>query len=212
MLMQLRKLYPNIELHGINKRPWPAMKGQESLKRTATLYKIFTKQELKKVNLPRIHFYKARKLNFRSNYFDLIYSQVAMHYIDRKDILIEDIWRVLRKGGKALLHFDTVDKTYADFLQFETPRFIMRKKGKIYPIKELVRDIRKKGYDISIKKSSAKKEGIMKHSTYLIISKNKNTPLKLNLRFDPVSSFELSILNKDDKDCTFWGYRSVYNA
>src|SRR3990167_1710614 len=95
VLMELAKLFPDIELHGINKKPWAVMRGTSSLKITGTHYKIFTTSEVKKIKLPTIHFANAKKLDFKDNYFDLIYSQVAIQYVDRKDQLIEEVWRVL---------------------------------------------------------------------------------------------------------------------
>src|SRR3990167_1277863 len=51
VLMELRKLFPTIELHGINKKPWDVMQCSESLKETALHYKIFKNEELKNINL-----------------------------------------------------------------------------------------------------------------------------------------------------------------
>lgn len=92
VLMGLRKLFPTIELHGINRKPWAAMKGSSSLKRTATYYDIFTSSELKEVSLPKIYFYDAQELKFPDNYFDLIISQVSIQYVARKDLLLEEVW------------------------------------------------------------------------------------------------------------------------
>ena len=83
------------------------MQGSQSLKKTALYYKIFSPTEIENISLPKIQFYDAKELRFQDNYFDAIISQFAIPYIDRKDILIEESWRTLKKGGSAFLHIDT---------------------------------------------------------------------------------------------------------
>lgn len=211
VLMQLRKLFPNIELHGINKKPWIAMRGSSSLKTTGTHYKIFTPSEVKKVKLPTIHFTDAKKLKFKDKYFDLIYSQVAIQYVDRKDQLLEEVWRVLKPGGKAFLNIDARTENVPDFLDFTTPRFIIYKDNKIYPLKSFIKDINKSGFDIKYKTSVEKEKGETKKRINLVITKNINKKLNLNLKFDEPSSFNLNVLNEEkNRWSMYWGYRSVY--
>ncbi|MFH1065002.1 MAG: class I SAM-dependent methyltransferase [Nanoarchaeota archaeon] len=201
VLMELRKLFPDIELYGINKEPWPAMKGTESLRKTAEHYNIFSKNELGGIFLPEISFENAEKLNFPCNYFDLIISQFAVPYIERKDIFLEEAWRTLKKGGSALIHIDTYDKTYPDFMQCKTPRFIIHKNNKEYQLKKFMGDIAKTGYDLNCKS--------VKGETTITMNKNHQENLILHLGFDELSSFELSLLNEKNPR-VFWGYRSVY--
>src|SRR3989338_4925377 len=157
VLMELQKSFPTIELHGINRKPWAAMRGTVSLKRTATYYQILTNAELKKVSLPKIHFYDAKKLQFPSNSFDLIISQVAIQYVARKDLLLEEVWRTLKLNGKALLNIDGINQNMPDFMNFETPRFIIYKKVTFYPVQKLITNLRKKGFNI-VYSSSTKRE------------------------------------------------------
>src|SRR3989338_28552 len=213
VLMELQKSFPTIELHGINRKPWAAMRGTVSLKRTATYYQILTNAELKKVSLPKIHFYDAKKLQFPSNSFDLIISQVAIQYVARKDLLLEEAWRTLKLGGKALLNIDGRVGKIPDFLDFETPRFIMYKKRRIYSVKSLIRSLQKKGYDIRYTSSIEIEDNKKKKRVSVIMTKNTAKPLKLQLQFDEISSFKLNILNEEkDNWSIFLGYRSVYHA
>lgn len=208
VLMQLRKLFPSIELHGINKKKWGAMKSSKSLMQTGLFYKIFTRTELRKVKLPKIHFYDANRLRFKSNYFDLIISQVAIPYFERKDWVLEEIWRTLRKGGMAFLYIDGYQKNYPDFLPPDNPRFLIYKNGKLYPLKNLINNTRERGFNIKyfVRKS---KDGTIKSRILMI--KNTKRALKLNLKFDEVPSFNLIDLDLDRKRTDiFWGYRSVF--
>lgn len=212
VLMGLRKLFPTIELHGINRKPWAAMKGSSSLKRTATYYGIFTSSKLKEASLPKIYFYDAQELKFPDNYFDLIISQVSIQYVARKDLLLEEVWRTLKLGGKALLNIDGRVGRIPDFLDFETPRFIIYKGEKAYPVKKLVGDLKRKGYAITYSSSTEMENNEEKKRVNLIIAKNTPKNLKLNLQFDDISSFNLNIINEEkDRWPIFYGYRSVYH-
>lgn len=211
-LMELRKLFPanKLELHGINKEPWPAMRGQKSLLFTGIYHKIFTKKEIKdmkKEDIPKLYFYDAKKLRFPSNHFDFVISQVAIPYWVRKDVILEEIWRVLKKGGKAFLHIDSVDKKYPKFLRSETPRFVIFKDNKQYPVKKLIRALKQKGYgiDCMIKVQKTGKHNI---KFMILIRKNKTKPLPINLKFDKTASYDLRGYGKN-RDI-FWGYLSVY--
>lgn len=203
VLMELRKLFPDIELHGINKKPWPAMKGSQSLKKTALFYKIFTQAELKDIRLPKIHFYDAKELRFNDSYFDVIISQVAIPYVARKDLLLKEAWRVLKKGGTAFLHVDSMEDSYPDFMQHETPRFIIYRNEKEYLLKQLAGNLRKNGFDITYDTKGGKAR--------IILNKNTQRQLKLGLEFDALSSFNLNTLNEENENWhVYWGYRSVY--
>ena len=200
VLMELRKLFPDIELYGINKEPWPAMQGSQSLKKTALYYKIFSPTEIENISLPKIQFYDAKELRFQDNYFDAIISQFAIPYIDRKDILIEESWRTLKKGGSAFLHIDTRQDNYPDFMQCKTPRFIIYNGSKEYQLKKFIQGIAKAGCNIRCKNA--------KGETTIVMDKNRES-LILGLQFDELSSFDLSLLNEKEPR-VFWGYRSVY--
>jgi ubiquinone/menaquinone biosynthesis C-methylase UbiE len=172
ILMELKKLFPKIKLYGINEKKWPLMKGLKSLKKTALYYKIFKKNELKNINLPIIHFYNAEKLKFQDNFFDVIYSQVSFQYIRRKDLLLEEIWRVLKLGGKAYLHIDTLKKEIPDFLNSETPRFLIYKNNKLISFETFLNNL-----NVDIKYFSKKVNQYQRISIII----HKNHIKKLNL-------------------------------
>jgi len=205
VLMELRKLFHQVDLYGINKEPWPAMKGQESLRRTGTLYKIFKKGEINAIKLPKIYFYDATKIMFKDNYFDVIYSQTSIPYFERKDKLIEEIYRVLKVGGKALLHIDSFENYYPDFMRQDTPRFIIYNEGKLLNLPEFFRRFKSYGINAELRtQKNAKK-------TYLEITKKIKKRLILGLNFDENSSFRLiNVVNGSHSDI-FWGYRSVFS-
>ena len=209
VLMELKKLFPNIELYGINKKPWDVMQCSESLKETALHYKIFKNEELKNINLPKIYFYDAKKLKFKDDFFDIIISQVSIQYIDRKDILLEEVWRVLKTKGIAFLNVDSRNFIVPDFLYQESPRFVVYEKNKVIPLKTFVKKLRSQGYNLRYDTSFETKRKINRIN--ITIHKNTSKKLKLNLKFDEYSSFDLQVLNPEcNKESMYWGYRSVF--
>lgn len=200
-LMELCKKYPGADLHGINKKPWAAMKGTQSLPACAKHYGIMTVKELRERDLPKIHFYDAERLKFKDEHFDIVISQVAIQYVRRKDLLLEEVWRVLNKGRIALLSVDASLEKMPDFMQQELPRFVVYDQGKEVKLSKLL-----KGYDIKMHKSKDGKKA--RHN--IVMRKNTKKKLRLGLELDELSSFDLSLLNKErDIDSPYWAYRSV---
>jgi ubiquinone/menaquinone biosynthesis C-methylase UbiE len=211
VLMELRKLFPSVELHGINKKPWPAMSGPKSLIATAVNYGIFTKEEARRASLPVLHFYDATELRFPDGYFDVVISQVSIYQMKRKDLLLQQIWRVLKKGGKAFLHIDSMYEDYPDFISQETPRFIIYKNNRLHPLRRFIKELKDKGYDITCKTAFGTQAGDADlKRTYIVMHKNTDAKLELNLAFDELSSFDLSVLEKIFKGDKLVGYRSVF--
>lgn len=120
------------------------------------------------------------------------------------------MWKVLKKGGTAYLNVDSRKDPVPDFLNLETPRFVIYEGNRVFPLKKLVQQLRVKGYDVNYGVSVEKEKNITKRRVLAIFHKNKSK-LKLNLKFDEVSSFDLGVLNPtSDPDSMYWGYRSVY--
>jgi ubiquinone/menaquinone biosynthesis C-methylase UbiE len=212
VLMELRKLFPSIELHGINRKPWPAMKGQKSLITTGVNYKIFSKEEARNIELPTLHFYDATQLKFPDNYFDVVISQVSIYQVRRKDLLLQEVWRVLKKGAKAFLHMDSMCEGYPDFLNQETPRFVIYRNNKIHPLKRFIKDVRDKNYNIACRIAFGKQqEDANLKRTNIIMYKNTDAELNFGLTFDEISSFDISVTGKGINGVKIAGYRSVYH-
>lgn len=210
LLMDLCRLAPAAELHGINKRPWEAMRGSASLRDTARYYRIFDDAELRGLKLPEIHFYSAEELRFPDAHFDLVLSQVAIHYVPRKDRLLEEVWRVLKPGGRAYLHVDSRQPSMPDFLSGATPRFRILRGGALVPLAEFVAARAAQGFAIEYEENGSA-EGEGRRRACLVLEKSRADPLALGLEFDAPSSFNLFALQqqKGDKE-VFFGYRSVY--
>lgn len=162
VLMQLRKRFPTAELHGINETPF-APEGNDDWVRASSVYHgIFTQAEVKSVALPILHFADVDdgRLPFLADdTFDVIISQVSVGYIDRKDVLIEEFWRVLKPGGVAL---------------FDVDNFVVLRAGNVIALEDLVIELQKEGYAIELRRNE-----------FPFVYMRKNTERGLDLRLRP---------------------------
>ena len=129
----------------------------------------------------------------------------------RKDLLLQEVWRVLKKGGRAFLNIDSAQDVVPDFLDYENQRFILYKNSKLYPFNNFIQDLRKSGYDITYKRTTEYigQVNLRRHNLVLFVHKNSNTPLELKLTLDEASTFDLNRLGQNH---VYWGYRSVYKV
>lgn len=208
LLLELLRKYPHIETHGINKQRWPVMTGRSSFGRAAVRFGIFDKHELSMAKLPMAHFYNAEALDFADGSVDLVISQVAIPYVRRKDRLIEEVWRVLRPGGRALLHIDTRVADPPDYLRGRTPRFVVYRQDQPVDLADMVEELRADGYRITY--SEVPGDGRVR--VLLEIEKTGIGPLSLGLDLDSRSTFKLQRLKpqSETRSPVFWGCRSVF--
>lgn len=94
-----------IGFYGINKKPGRGMRRREDLLDTARQYHIASDHELARFTLPDVLFYDATRLHFEDSSLDLIYSAVSIRFVEDKATFLEEVARVLKPGGIALLDF-----------------------------------------------------------------------------------------------------------
>ena len=199
-LLDLRVIFPykQVELYGINKKKEGGMHQRKDFAINA---KKFGLTIPKPTLLPKPLFYDAGTgLKFRSNYFDIIISQVAFHYVGDKAKLLEEFWRVLKPEGKAFLNIDSYEAYYPDFLQInkETPRFVIYNNNKLVKLSICLNQFRKKGFNVKFKR---KINGALR---LVLMKKNTTKPLNLRLKYDDNSSFDLTVFNKEKKIRGVW--------
>lgn len=212
VLLQLRKLFPSVELHGINRAPWPAMRGPESLREAALHYGLFTASELDVLPLPVIHFLDAQQLPFPDAHFDMIVSQVAIPYVARKDRLVEEVWRTLKPGAAALLNLDSQQAGVPDFMEMEAPRFVIYRTGRRVPLGEFFAAFQDRGFSLRYSCEAGDGPGARSRSNMVIV-KSRVEALGLGLSYDRVSSFELErLVRKPEDRRRLWGHRSVFRT
>jgi SAM-dependent methyltransferase len=208
-LLELANKYPRLRTYGVNYPATRTMGNSKDLLHNARAFKLKVEQ------LPRVMFHDAgTALKYPSDYFDCIMSQVAFHYIGNKARCIEEIWRILKPGGKAFIHFDTVpDGKLPEILDHrkDAAFFIIYDDKNIISTQTFINSLRKKGFNIRIKKSNKKTS---QRQTILLMTKNTAKPLHLPLTYDGNSTIYLTKLKNTDNYKTahdiWWGTRSVF--
>jgi ubiquinone/menaquinone biosynthesis C-methylase UbiE len=208
-LLDLRTIFPDkrVELYGVNYKKEGGMYKRNDFAKNAKNYELpIPKAKL----LPKPFFYDAGNgLHFESNFFDVIVSQIAFPYVGDKAKLLEEFWRVLKFGGKAFLNIDSYESYYPDFLQInnETPRFVIYENDKMIKLSKYLARFRGQGFNIKMKK---KKDRALR---FVLMEKNTKKPLKLRLKYENDSSFNLTKFHKEKKvQGVWWGIRSVFKT
>lgn len=139
VLMELKKLFPEAEFYGVNKEKTKEFYRRESYAVTAISLNIMNKAELESIELPFVIFEDldfGARLPYGENKFDVIYSQNTLRHFKYKFELLNDILRVLKKGGVSF-HTDL-------------PAINVYDKGVVLDIDEAIFEFRKRGMDVSL--------------------------------------------------------------
>jgi len=206
MIEFIKRFYDEIEIIGFNYSKYDG--NPNKLKKETIERKIFSKEELKTIkNFPKFVYCDAsKKLPFKDNSFDFIYSMASVYLYDDKIHFLEECSRILKKdgiarisvafwphkrmynqkaGSKKKFHF-TLPKRYWSFWEIWD-------KGKEVKIWNYCRKI--KGLKV-VGKESDKKQ-------YLQIKKQPKLDFKL--RF--ISSIDLNFIWK-----RYGGVQSIYTT
>jgi myo-inositol-hexaphosphate 3-phosphohydrolase/SAM-dependent methyltransferase len=213
LLAKYREL--NLDLHGLNRATWPGFQGRKSIRRSAVESGNFREEEIDALELPRIHFHDASKLRFPDAFFDLVLSQVSFFYIERKDLALSEIWRVLKPGGRALLQLDSARPGLPSELRHETPRFVVRRDGRDVPLGFVFEELRARGFDVEFKRQQTR-GAVPRRHFLLTMRKNRDDELPLSdlLEFDAVGTMPLVELAPRYETWRDWfrGIQSAYLA
>lgn len=139
MLMELKKLFPEVEFYGIKKEKTHTFYRRESFVLTALKFNIMTKEEAEDITLPYVVFQDldfGQRIPYDENKFDLIYSQTAIPSVRYTFELFNEIMRVLKKEGQSL-HTDVKGVNIFSG-------------GVLISLKEATREFRKRGIEIYV--------------------------------------------------------------
>jgi SAM-dependent methyltransferase len=210
-LLELQERFPQARLFGVNYPKTKTMASGKDLARNAKDLDIAVKRS------PRVAFYDVNEgLRFPDGYFDVIMSQVAIHYVGDKARLYEEAWRVLKADGRAFLHVDRdrEGKEQPEFVSHkaDTPLMVILDGKSMISTKKHLEGLRKKGFDLAMRKSQGKER---KNDQFiLLMRKSVKKPLRLGLVYDDNSTLSLSGLKRTSPEKTdsavWWGTRSVY--
>jgi ubiquinone/menaquinone biosynthesis C-methylase UbiE len=139
VLLELKKLFPDVEFYGINKEKTRTFYRRESFILTALKFDLMTKVEAESMILPYVVFQNldfGQRIPYDGNKFDLIYSQSTISNIRYSFELFNEIMRVLKNDGVSVHSDVTGVNIYA--------------RGLIISMKEAAKEFRKKGIDIYV--------------------------------------------------------------
>lgn len=139
VLMELKKIFPEIEFYGINKEKTRTFYRRESFILTALKFNIMTKPEAEEMFLPYVVFQDldfGQRIPYDDNKFDVIYSQETISHLRYTFELFNEILRVLKKDGVSV-HADVSGVNVFN-------------KGVLLSLKEATKEFRKKGIDIFV--------------------------------------------------------------
>ncbi|MFH1607700.1 MAG: class I SAM-dependent methyltransferase [archaeon] len=197
-IMGLSKKYGKnkVQLIGVNKLKIHGIETKEDFVKHALSYRIIKKSDLKNMSVPRIIIGDAgKKIPLPNNSVDFIYSITTFFFIPNKAKAIEELYRVLKPEGKAIIHF----KHYVpEFPKEYRNLFNIRKeKAKIRVVDYLKRF---KVYGITLKKTKSR-------GTNILLIEKKKKSLDLKLKFIENESYILR-----EKGFSHFATKSVFEV
>jgi SAM-dependent methyltransferase len=102
----------DVRFHGVDAGYKSPIQRPEDLRGVARTYGIVPEEELERLELPSIAFYDATELRFPDESLDLVFSAVTIRFMPDKARHIEEACRVLRPGGRAILHIGEANWNY----------------------------------------------------------------------------------------------------
>jgi SAM-dependent methyltransferase len=101
-----------VAFHGIDIEAKPAFTTREGIIAFAVEQGIVPPRQAAELTVPHLNFYDASTLKFADLSMDFVYSAVTIRFMRNKIEFIEEVARVLRPGGKALLHIGESNWNY----------------------------------------------------------------------------------------------------
>jgi SAM-dependent methyltransferase len=201
----------DIAFFGIDIEPKPQLATREGIMAFAREQGIVPEARGGELKVPVLDFYDASTLNFDDESMDFVYSAVTIRFMKKKIEFIEDVARVLRPGGKALLHLGESNWNYPHSLVSDqriltpfTSRLILKHGDELIPLPEYFRLFDGKGFKFSFPENSR---------CILVLSKQASGKLDLGLAINDALTLPgrmVPLLNR--KGEIRGGMRSVYDV
>lgn len=137
-ILEIASLFPQIKTWGLNKNKGYYTCNTETLAQTAIDYGFYDKVE--NVNFSSLPTVIVKDVSdgllssISDNKFDLIISQVAVQYILRKDILMNEFLRVLKPNAKAVFTMYALSFLDMDGREISYKQAILKLKEKKFPM------------------------------------------------------------------------------
>lgn len=170
VLMELTKLFQNVEFYGINKEKTHTFYRRESFILTALKFEIFNKVEINEIDLPYVVFEDldfGARIPYDENKFDVVFSQDTVSEIKYKFELFNEIMRILKPGGVSF-HTDISGVN-------------IYSRGLVLELRDALAEIRRRGIDVKTLENRSsirfKKPG---HNVLFPVAPHQPIPANLN--------------------------------
>jgi len=196
--------------YGVDKKQEPPLEKRDDLRGMAREFEIAPEAELASFRLPEIFFYDATRLHFADESLDFIYSVVTIRFIEDKAEFLENVCRVLKPGGVALLQIGESDWEYPHsricddrLLTPYTNRFVLKHGQELIPLNKYLR---------LFENDTLRFRFINRPRCVLQIEKLKSARLRLQLALNPELSMPMEDLPyRHGSGKVRGGFRSVYD-
>ena len=210
-LLELAWLFRDqpVKFYGVDIEEKKEFNSPRGIRDFAISHGIVPRKEADKLPIPNLFAYDASTIHFENESMDFIYSAVTIRFIKRKIEFIEDVSRVLRPGGIALLHLGESNWNYPysavcdqRILTPYTSRLVLKYRDELIPLPTYLAMF-EGPFDFYIPESSR---------LILVLSKLESGTLDFDLTLNEeltISGRKLPLLNR--KGEVRGGIRSVYD-
>jgi len=198
-----------VRFHGVDKRLNVA--DREELRGIARDFNLVPQADLERFTLPSIYSYDATSLHFEDESIDFVYSAFVVRFIERKEKFIEEVCRILRPGGCAVIHIGGAywDYPYGKIIDNRRltnylNRFVLKYKDELIPLPIYMKLFEGNTFNFKFAESP---------HCILLIQKTASGKLNLNLDYNEKLSMQgrkLPLRNR--KGEIKGGFRSVYEV
>jgi SAM-dependent methyltransferase len=211
VLLELSWLFRDREVgfHGVDLNRY--VDGPEQLRAIAESYGIIPADELPAAHMPTLHFYDATRLKFADESFDFVYSAITVRFMHDKASFIEEVSRVLRPGGTAILHIGESNWDYPHGMASDdsiltpfTSRLVLRHDRELIPLADYLQLFAGGPFAFRLTPETR---------CILLMEKLGSGSLSLGLRFNEqlsASGRSLPLRNRHGE--VRGGYRTVYDV
>jgi len=201
-----------VTFYAINKEPGHPLSSSADLVPVARQYGLDLDGDGAECALPELFFYDATTLHFPDNSIDLIYLSSVARFIANKAQFIEEVCRVLKPGGVALIQMSKSGWDYpagparGDLIVTPYPsRLVLTYGCELVPLPQYLKQFAKDGFEF---------EFISAPACVIRVTKHRAGTLDLGLEYDPLRSVPMTMLayGADDLREARGGFRSVYRV
>jgi SAM-dependent methyltransferase len=199
----------DVGFHGVDLNRY--VDGDDQLREIAETYGPIPSADLAAATLPSLHYYDATQLQFPEDSLDFVYSAVTIRFMRDKALFVEEVARVLRPGGTAVLHISEGHWDYPHgpasgdrLLTTYTSRFVLLHGDELVPLGAYLQLFEGGPFAFRLTPQTR---------CILVLDKTASGGLSLGLRLNEhYSATGRSLPLRDRYGAVRGGYRSVYDV